>query len=322
MESEDLSRRPLRPRPQVDAPGFLFRWRWRLLLAALLTVPFFVPVPRELQADPIWGGLGDRLHVVLLGLAMLFLYWFGPLRGRLFPSVAAAAILGGAIELLQILVGRHARWHDLGQDLIGIGIALGFVLWRGAKLRLGLALMIALILFVPWQMREIPLVVSAQRLGEQRFPLLADFETRDERVLWTEEYDGELSWTEASPGGNGALRLKGGPSGSYPAAVMFRFPSDWSAHDTLKVDVRLARAQADSVRGGIVLTDYDGYHENIWLQKSFHAVAQWRTVSLSIRRPLNRDRRPMQLDDVFLLKVYLSRPPQAVVLEIDNLRLE
>lgn len=322
MEPADLNGRPPRPEPLVDAPAFLFRWHWRLLLAALLTIPFFVPIPRALQMDPIIGGLGDRLHVVLLGLAALFFYWFGPLRGRLIGAALAAAAMGGAIELLQQYVGRHMRWHDVGQDLIGIGIVLGFVTWRGLRSRLGLALMIALILLVPWQMREIPLLVAAQRQAADRFPLLADFENDQQIYLWSEEPDGEATVEiVANPDGQ-ALRLTTAATQLYPAAVMHRFPADWSSYDTLKVDVRVVSADRDAIRGGIVVTDYEGNRENVWAQRNWYADSRWRTISFPLDALGQRDGRPIDPRDVFTLKVYLSRPPVPVELEIDNVRLQ
>ncbi len=45
---------------------------------------------------------------MLLGGITLLLYWFGPLRGRIWRAALASAVMGGAIEFLQLLVGRPA----------------------------------------------------------------------------------------------------------------------------------------------------------------------------------------------------------------------
>jgi hypothetical protein len=308
--------------PLVDAPAFLQRWHWRVLLALVLLVPFFVPIPRELQNHPVWAGFGDRLHVILLGGTTLFLYWFGPLRGHLLRSVLGAAVIGGLIELLQLLVGRHALWHDFFQDLIGIGIVLGFVTWRGAGSRIGLVLMCSLVVLVPWQMREIPRVMSAKGLSAERFPLLADFETERERWLWSDDYDAEVGFAARADGTGTALILRAPSKGLWPAAVHGRFPADWSNYDELVMEVRLVESAADSVRAVLAVQDYEGYRASRSIRRSFHATNEWRTVALRLY-PLEDPppRGELDLQDVFSLRVMVPQPEVEAVLAIDNLRL-
>ncbi|MBU8870128.1 MAG: hypothetical protein KOO60_04545 [Gemmatimonadales bacterium] len=307
----------------VAPPTFLDRWRNRVLLVAILLVPFFVPIPRSLQFHVVIAEFGDRLHVVLLGGVTFFLYWYGPLRGKLLRSVVAAAIVGGMIELLQTLVGRHALWHDFFQDLIGIGIATGFLLWRGKGSRPGLSLMIVLMLLVPYQMRELPWKVSAVRVCRDRFPLLADFEHPHEKYIWYEEDDSTQHFLVSDEEHGGVQRVETGPSDSWPGVVMRRFPNDWTGFNRLLVDIRLTEADRDTVPGGIVISDFEGLREAAWKTGSFAATRQWQTVGVSLDDlSLDNADRELDISDIFSLKIFLSRPTGHTMLEIDNLRLE
>ncbi len=320
MESEDLVR-DRSPRPLVDAPAFLWQWRWRLLLGMVLIIPFFVPIPRALQNHPVWAGFGDRLHVILLGGVALFLYWFGPLRGRLLRALIGAAIVGGSIEILQLFVGRHALWHDFFQDLIGIGIVLGFVTWRGAGSRAGLVLMCALAMLVPWQMRQIPHVVGAMKLAGERFPLLADFETKSERWIWGEDYDAQLSFARVEAPHGVVMRIRARPEGVFPAAVQRRFPADWSGYRELAVDVRVHAAPGDTVRGNISITDYEGYGSGYRIRQGFLASREWRTIVVPLRSPTTPPGHEVDLTDVFTWRLNIPWPTGETILEVDNARL-
>lgn len=329
MEPADVTPRPVdparraRPEPLVDAPAFLGDWRWRALLAVVLTLPFFVPIPRELQYHLVVGAFGDRLHVVLLGGVACFLYWYGPLRGRLWSAAITAAATGGAIELLQLLVGRHALWHDFRQDLVGIGIAVGFFLWRGRGSRAGFALMAALVLLVPWQMRDLPAKVEAVEEAAARFPLLGDFEDSREAILWETDYDATIDIVPAAPGPGHILRVETDPIEKWPGASMFRFPRDWTGYDRLVVDVRAEADGLDFVRGGIILVDWEGRRQQTWKTWRNWFTPQWRTIEVPLDElRLDSGKQDLDLTDVISLKVYLNRPSAHTVLEIDNVRLE
>ena len=312
-----------RSTPLVAAPAFLGRWRNRVILAFLLLVPFLVPVPRVLEANLVIATFGDRLHIVLLGATALFLYWYGPVRGRLILSAIVAAAIGGSIELLQTQVGRHALWHDFFQDLIGIGIAVGFLLWRGKGSRPGLALFAVLVLLVPFQMRQLPLQLSVIRVSEERFPLLADFEYPDEEILWSDD-TGSRIYTVATDGPHGnILRIETGPSKSWPGAVMRRFPRDWSGYDRLLIDIRIEEAYQEVVPGGIVVWDYKGLKNRNWKMWPFTVTDQWRTFEVSLDDLyIESADRDLDISDLFRLRICLSGPLGHTILEMDNLRLE
>ena len=179
-------------------------------------------------------------------------------------AAAGAAIVGGLIELIQTQVGRHALWHDFFQDLIGIGIVVGFLLWRGKGSRPGLALLLVLVLLVPFQMRELPRKMSAVKLCRDHFPLLSDFDHPLDKYLWGDGENCDLTFMASDDEHRGVLRLETTPSQTWPSARMGRFPRDWSGFDRFLIDIRLADAELDTVSGGILISDFKGMKEKSW----------------------------------------------------------
>lgn len=82
------------------------------------------------------SGVSDKVaHFVAFGL---ILWSFGVLFRRL-PRLAAAALavaLGGAVEVVQGMVGRDADLLDLVADAFGVAVALLlWAIWRGFQPR-------------------------------------------------------------------------------------------------------------------------------------------------------------------------------------------
>lgn len=311
------------PRPLIGPPAFLDRRRYRLLLVAVLLVPFFVPIPRSLQYDPLISELGDRAHVVLLGGVVFFLYWFGPLRGHPWRAALVAALIGGAIEPIQMIFGRHPLWHDFFQDLIGIGIATGYLWWRSRGSRPGLVLMTVLVLVVPWQMRGLPAKLEAIAQAAERFPVLGDFENPGQEILWRSDYDATIEIVPRDDGDEHMLRVVTEPIEKWPGAGMHRFPTDWSGYERLLVDVRASAAGADTIRGGVILSDWPGQNESSWSTWRAAFTPQWRTIEVPLHGlRIDQMERDLDLSDMFSVKVFLTRPSERTTLEIDNVRLE
>lgn len=126
----------------------------------------------KLVVKPIWD----------LGHVGVFALWAALLAFLLksMPAVKAAVViglglllLGGAVECLQPLFGRHAQWQDLGFDVLGITLGLlAYQCISGKKNRLRL-LQAGLFVLLSVYLSK-PLVMACYSLLEQqrRLPLI------------------------------------------------------------------------------------------------------------------------------------------------------
>ena len=98
----------------------------RLTAVAILIVSLTLMIGPFGGAEAASGVWDKGAHFVVFGL---ILWSFGVLFRRL-PRLMAAVLalaLGGAVEIVQGLVGRDASWGDLLAD--GLGIATALLLW-------------------------------------------------------------------------------------------------------------------------------------------------------------------------------------------------
>lgn len=315
-----------RHRPALAMPALLrHRWLW-LVLMALVTIPFFVKIPLVLRRHPAIAPLGDQFHVVLMAVVTLLMYWRGPLRGRLWYVTLAAVAAGAIVEFLQPLFGRSALVKDFLLDLVGIGIVVGLVIWKGHRRRRGLALMTVLLLSIPAQLYYLPGVVAAAYQTRQTFPLITDFESGLDHWIWTSNYrKTRLAFVQIPDGPHGptrVLRATGGPPDHWPGVKLRRFPHDWSDYRALEFDVRVVIAPGDSVPMSLRVDDFLGTRENRGARLGFFATRQWRTVRFNLPGANLADgTRPLDTSDLELILVYLPRPQAPVVYELDNFRL-
>ncbi len=315
--------------PAIAPPPLLLKWQtWTLGLAVML-VPFFLPIPMVLRRHPIISPLGDQLHVVLLAGIALLLYWRGPLTGRLWTTALVAAIIGGAIEFVQIPFGRNAHYMDFVLDLVGIGLVVGFVLWRGHGQKVGLWLVLALLLVPPSRMYHVPFVASAAYRGQGNFPVIADLEGPRDHWLWGSNR-AMLEIVKIPDGKDGpsqVVRLTASPPAHWPGVETRRFPHDWSAYETLLLDVRLVTGHAETQRFSIRIDDFVGRKDETWISTPFSATSDWQTfrfplVQRQVTDGNSLQERTFDRKDVDRILFYLPRPEGRAVLEIDNLRLE
>lgn len=295
----------------------------QLGLFLCLLVPFFVPIPYELRRHPVISHLGDQVHVPLLAALTLALYWFGPLRGRLRAAALVAMAAGGAIEFLQILVGRSALFMDFVLDVAGVGITVGLVLWRGWHRRSGLALMLLIALALGGQLYYLPGVIMGSRHARDVFPVLADFQGLNDRWLWAGTYDANLEFSTDEASGNTTLVLTGGPPSPWPGAQMGHFPPDWTGYSTLKLNVRHRSEGKETVPFIVRVDDFRSRRDHAWIKDNFLATDTWQTFSMPLgERMVVQETRPFEFHDVYKLLVFLGDRQDSNSIEIDNIRLE
>ncbi|PID80465.1 hypothetical protein CSA17_00525 [bacterium DOLJORAL78_65_58] len=311
-----------RPDPVYGPPALLDNRVVPILLAGLLLIPFFLPIPQSLRSNPVIGMLGDQVHVPLLAGLTLVLYWFGPLRGRLWYAALAALACGGAIEFLQLLVGRSALFTDFLLDLAGVGLAVGLVCWRGLKMRWGLTAMAIIALVLAGQLYFLPGMIVAGLRAARIFPVVCDFEGSQDLWLWQGNF-GAVVERVHEESGNTYLRITGGPPGRWPGADMGHFPPDWTDFSVLKVDVRHSTPGKETVPFTIRLDDFRSRHDHVWISNSFRATTRWQTFRVPLDdRLVRQETRAFEFQDTSKLLFFLGDREDTNSLEIDNIRLE
>lgn len=312
------------PEPTVPPPAILSRWQIWMVFLLLLLIPFFLPIPHSLRYHPITSHFGDQLHIPLLGAIYLMIYWKGPLRGRIVPGALVAAAIGGAIEFLQILVGRGALLHDWYLDLQGIAVVLTFLVWRGYRLRLGLVGLILMLIFIPMQSLHIPGMVLATYECRGRFPVLDDFESSRTKTLWEDQYSSQLRFQPRSEDETDHLLSVVLPAKrSWPGARMHHFPGDWSDYTQFVFSARHRTVGVDTLRFGVRLDDWEGRLDGQWIADGFTATTEWQVFRMPLDgRKVRFGERIFDISDVIGLLFYLSSPPQDMILELDDLHLQ
>ncbi|MFH1843460.1 MAG: hypothetical protein ABIF77_09660 [bacterium] len=296
-------------------------WLWGLLFLLLL-VPFVLPIPLLLERNYVLRSLGNQLHVVLFLAIVLLLHRRGPLAGRLVAVAVVTLGLGGLVELVQELCGRHARLRDFGLDALGVALAGCWIQWRAVRSRRTIWLGICCLLLVVFQLHHLPFWLVARQQAAARFPLLFDGETRFESRLWGESYDSRVERSGDGSGGH-VLRLAGEPPSVYPGIDCRGFPADWSPYRRLSWRARAVTDGADSVRYIVRLDDYRGHLEGVWLARRYLAGSEWRQFSLDLHsQRTNTGTRGLYLDDVYALLFCLPAPLAPTAIELDDIRLE
>jgi VanZ family protein len=304
--------------PAFPPPAILSRWWMWVLLAAILLIPFFLPIAQSLRRHPLIGSLGEQLHIPLLACLTLLIYWKGPLRGRLWLAAAAAAVLGAAIEVVQEMVGRSALFADWLLDLVGIGLVVGLVLWQGHGDRRGKWLLIALLILIPAQLWYLPFATVARYEARLTFPVIADFQGDHFRWMWEATNYSQIDYPEADPDRGRVLRVEGGPPSRWPGASISHFPCDWTAHTSLVFEARAVGLEPDGqVRFGVRIKD------RTWATEDFFATGQWQTFTMPVAgREVLQGERVLDLSDVDGLLFFAMKPQAPFALEIDNIRLQ
>jgi len=316
---------PFRREPALSRPALLDRWQTWAVTMTLLLVPFFVRIPRSLNNHPVIAPLGDQLHVVLLGSITLMIYWYGPFSGRIWWAAGVATFMGGAIEILQISVGRTALWHDFLLDLLGIAIAATWVLWRGHGRRWAKVALFFLVLGFPAQLYPIPFISAAAYRAHENFPVIADFEGKFDGWLWAGSSEREVGVVEIEDGPDGpsrVLRISGEPPNHWPATYMRRFPRDWSAYEAISLDVRMVGNTSDDVKLGVRLDDFAGLKRKENVYRTFVVDSEWQTVTFAfVGLPVRKSDRIFDHTDIDRIILYIPKPKAPITLEIDNIQL-
>lgn len=289
----------------------------------LLLVPLFVPLPTVARDDPTLNLLGDRAHVVIFAALAWLLNAVGPLRGRPLVCAVTAAAVGGASEYIQGFVGRSPLFADWVLDVLGIGLTLTWLQWRRGHRRLTILSAAFLLAVLAYTMRDAPGIFRAMVEVRRSFPLLADFSSRDQLVLWRDRGDGGCRLVDVGEPHGQVLQVTTSGAEPWPGVNAGRMPADWTGYDALVLEARLRAPSPDSLRFALRLDDFAGRDDKEWSSRGYMITHQWRTIRFPLRDLVtDKSHRPLELDDIFGLTAFLARPQAAAVFEIDDVRLE
>ncbi len=104
---------------------------------------------------------------------------------------------------------------------------------------------------------------------------------------------------------------------------MRHFESDWTAFQTLKIDVRHVTEGREFVPISVRLDDFRSRRDQAYVSNYFKTTDQWQTISVPIvDRQVRHGERLLEADDISYLLIFLGDKSDSTSIEIDNIRLE
>ncbi len=297
-----------------------------LLLAAPL---FFIGGP-DWVSSQLLKNAWNFGHVLFYALLLIVVQWFVPLpRWRHWLLVSLVALLlGAAIEVVQDLVGRHASWNDIFNNLAGVWLGLFWGQHPAAdteRRQVGIGRILSLLFIAP----SLWLVVEAawSELGLRRaFPIINGFETRAERqqlFFNATRIGAEFNRDIVSQGAH-SLRLELAPGG-YSGIRIRSCYGDWSSYGFFALDafnpqsepLRLVLRLSDVIHDRGTHSYHDRFNQTLLLQPG------WNKLQFSVADINNSPKeRSMKMDAICNLGIFAAGLAQPAVVYLDNIRLE
>jgi VanZ family protein len=292
------------------------------LLVAVATLLFMrLPIPPTYAGRTIENaGHLPVFALVTFGLLVVLRQDFKLERGRLY---ALAGLLGAGLgflsEAIQRPLARDASWDDVFTDAVGAVSALALYalfdrrsgLGRGTKL---FALVVALACAI-YYLTPLVRMTAAYVHRNSQFPVLADYRS-DLEIAWTVSYGVDRSIE------GDALEVHF-VRGRFPGVALYEPVADWSAWQTLVIDVE--NPDADGL-GITVRVNDRGHRERYRDRFNRHfdlAAGERRTLRIALadieRAPRGRLMNMRHISDIRLFRDDRKRAGR---LRIYSLRLE
>lgn len=333
-------------------------WRriiaWTLAILVLVFIALLTPIPFK---GRFASALGDFVHAPLFGsLAFVWLWLWQRLRpldashsrsataadgakvttshpGRqfLYRGLAVWLVLslfGAVMELLQSMFSRSGSWHDAQANSLGIAASIllcaGVWFYRHQRPRPGFAFgaAAALVLLIAWYPPYLLMTdVFAQR---REFPLLGSFERSPEITrYYFRNSSGEIVHEHASDGG-ASMRIDY-EAADWAVVTMVHLVHDWSAFESLKLDVRLDdAADQNSVELIIKIIDEPSRFQNDPARRVSFKLEPGKTHEIEIQLDeltISRNGKAFDPTRVQFLDLGIAGATKPTRLWIDHLRL-
>lgn len=236
----------------------------------------------------------------------------------LLPALLPALVLGGAIELVQPLVGRSASWGDWFVD--GAGALLGgtWALRSGMPGRRTLLVLAGTVVAAALAVPAASLVDRA--LALRAFPVLGDFESPLETLRWNRG----VRTDERARTGTHALRIELLP-GPWSGATLERSFGDWNRARSFAFSVYVP-PEDPPLRWVVTVRDRTGWARGDAASDRFDHVfvlgPGWNDLEIPVedirRAPAGR---MLDLDDLTSVIFFTPQPRAPRTVYLDAVRL-
>lgn len=289
-------------------------------LLLLLALPFFFISGPAAYSTALFRALWDCGHLLFfagLVVALNTAIDFSKVRAGILLTLAVV-IVGGLIELVQSYTGRDGSWQDLLRDLAGTWLGLFWV--QKASVQIWLGRIFAVLLLLP---TLVPVYTAAQvqHRAEQKFPLLADFET--EVDLHSALGKVERSNTYHSRG-NFSLKVQL-TAEKYSRVALVNFFNSWQGYSALLFDIYNPEPQPMDLQLRIDDVQHlmgDNLHSDRF-NHSLHLEPGWNAITISVAEIQHAPAtRLLQLDAINSIIIYAVQLPSEQSIYLDNLRLQ
>lgn len=304
--------------------------KWHYAFLIILSVLLFVGGP-ESNSHRVYQQAWDTGHMALFAGLIWVLLSLPVLRSRrwfeLFLLVTGFCLLiGFAIEILQLLVGRNFEYKDLVNDLLGgyLGLLIYSVRQTHRHIGIRVAMYPLMLLIIVWVLLPVAYAIIDEYIMREEFPILADFETPYELSRWDNNLASLAMTNEYFRYGSKSMRVDFEP-GEYPDITLKDFPGDW--HRFVSIKFSVFNTSNENLLMELKIYDWQhdlvgGYEFSDRFNRELILRPGWNDFQVAMQdvetAPANRK---MDISDIASFSLFLHELKQPQTLFFDSLRL-
>jgi VanZ family protein len=296
-----------------------------LVLSGLL----FIGGP-DANSHRIYQEFWDTGHMVLFaGLAMILLslpmfnkkpWWLWFVLISVF-----CLVLGMAIEVVQLVVGRNFEMKDLLNDLLGgyLGLLIVTALQAHRPVAIRVSMYPLMLLLIAIVLKPLAFVVIDEFVMEEEFPILADFETTYELSRWDNNLASLSIDNSQKRYGEKAMRIEFS-AGEYPDITLKDFPRNWQ--DYVAVKFSIFNTTDSNLDMELKIYDWqhvkNGYDYSDRFNKELTLHPGWNDFNIAMEEIQSAPKhRSLELENIASFSLFLHELDKPMVMYFDSLRL-
>ena len=296
-------------------------------LVLLLIVLLFVGGAND-ESSRLTKAIWDTGHLFLFsGLAWLLMDAAGLKTQKVLSQFLWLAVfvvlVGGGVEVLQLFVGRYCELMDVLFD--ALGALTGWLLYLAWRKKITFLLQVSPLIVMSVLIVFGPVWLAYQDQSSMRddFPVLADFENKNELARWELNDARILLQPSHVRHGGSALAVNFGMS-EYPGIALHQMVSDWRNYRYLKLNV--FNPQKSAARLSLKIYDHQHPHNDYAYRDRFNANYDlkpgWNALEVALEDVRQAPKgRQMNMADIVDISLFLQDQTQPVLLYLDYLRL-